>query len=89
MDGALAEGRTEHWLTPSRRAESELPPDLVAALASATATADRVALASALTAAWRCGRALWLRLAATERMTAPVGTPVPDALFAELDRHYN
>jgi lincosamide nucleotidyltransferase B/F len=46
----LAEHRTDHWLTPSRRAEAELRttfPD----------THDDVR------AAWRTGRALWTRLA--------------------------
>jgi lincosamide nucleotidyltransferase len=74
----LAEGRTEHWLTPSRRAEEELPASLVAAISQATATADRDVIAAALAAAWQCGRALWLRL--TEQP--------PAALFAELDRRY-
>jgi lincosamide nucleotidyltransferase len=74
----LAEGRTEHWLTPSRQAETELPAELVAAISRATATADPRSLAAALAAAWLCGRALWLRLA----------TETPAALFAELDRRY-
>ncbi|MCS7479568.1 hypothetical protein ACFFQW_19375 [Umezawaea endophytica] len=60
----LAERSTEHWLTPSRLAEAELPPAL---LASVDVTAP--------SAAWRVGRALWVRL----------GCPVPTVLFAELD----
>jgi lincosamide nucleotidyltransferase len=74
----LAEGHTEHMLTPSRRAEQELPADIVAAISRATATADRGSLTAALTAAWHCGRALWLRLAPNP----------PAALLAELDRRY-
>ncbi|GAA3349060.1 hypothetical protein GCM10020358_69830 [Amorphoplanes nipponensis] len=49
----LAEGRTEHWLTPSRRAEAELGAATVAALGR---THDDVG------AAWQIGRALWLKL---------------------------
>ena len=74
----LAEGHTEHWLTPSRRAEVELPAGLVTAISRATATADRDSLTAALAAAWHCGRALWLRLADFP----------PVDLFAELDRRY-
>jgi lincosamide nucleotidyltransferase len=47
----LAYGATGTWLTPSRRAESELPADVVAAV-----TDD-------LVDCWRLGRALWLKLA--------------------------
>lgn len=49
----LAEGRTEHWLTPSRRAEAEL---------SAATIAELSALHDDVSAAWQAGRALWLRL---------------------------
>ncbi|MGA5303873.1 hypothetical protein ACPCHT_28390 [Nucisporomicrobium flavum] len=49
----LAEGRTEHWLTPSRRAEAELGAATLAALGR---THEDVG------AAWRAGRALWLEL---------------------------
>ena len=49
----LAEGRTEHWLTPSRQAEAELSAATIAALAR---THDDVS------AAWQAGRALWRRL---------------------------
>jgi len=49
----LAEGRTEHWLTPSRRAEAELSAATIAALSR---TADDVG------AAWQAGRALWRRI---------------------------
>ena len=49
----LAEGRTEHWLTPSRQAEAELSAATVAALSR---THDDVG------AAWQTGRALWLRI---------------------------
>ena len=49
----LAEGRTGHWLTPSRQAEAELSAATVAALSR---THDDVG------AAWQAGRALWLRI---------------------------
>jgi lincosamide nucleotidyltransferase B/F len=49
--GRLVDGSTEHWLTPSRLAEEELPPSLVARLDVTTPAA-----------AWRVGRALWLEL---------------------------
>ncbi len=71
----LAENRTQHWLTPSRAAETDLPADVVAALHRATAVADPVSLRAAVSAAWACGRDYWRRLV----------RPVPEALFAELD----
>jgi len=49
----LAEGRTEHWLTPSRLAEAELS----AATAGALARTHQD-----VSAAWQTGRALWLKL---------------------------
>jgi lincosamide nucleotidyltransferase len=48
----LADGRTANWLTPSRRAELDLPADLVADVGSAD-----------LAVLWRCGREHWSRLA--------------------------
>ena len=75
----LAEGRTQHWLTPSRSAETDLPADVVAAIRRSTATADPAALAAAVTAAWECGRTHWQHLAGA------AGRSTPDALFADLD----
>jgi lincosamide nucleotidyltransferase len=66
----LAENSTEHWLTPSRRAEQELRPETTAALAH---THQDVRLA------WRSGRALWTELAARS------GKAVPQELFDELE----
>lgn len=71
----LATGHTEHWLTPSRAAETDLPPEVVAALHRATASANRESLAEAITAAWTCGRDYWCQL----------DDSPPEALFAELD----
>jgi lincosamide nucleotidyltransferase B/F len=48
----LTAGVTDHWLTPSRLAEQDLPADLVARVDVTTPQA-----------AWRAGRALWLELA--------------------------
>ncbi|GAA2676408.1 nucleotidyltransferase domain-containing protein [Actinoplanes palleronii] len=69
----LAEGRTRHWLTPSRAAETDLPPDVVAALHRVTA--DAASVTPALAAAWVCGRGYWVRLVPS----------VPVGLFEELD----
>lgn len=63
----LAEGRTERWLTPSRLAEAELSAATIAALSR---THEDVS------AAWRAGRALWIKL----------DPDPPEVLFAELDR---
>jgi lincosamide nucleotidyltransferase B/F len=71
----LAHGRTEHWLTPSRQAEIELPPETVRAINRTTATANHNSLVAALAAAWHYGRELWPE-------------PVPAELMAELDLHY-
>jgi lincosamide nucleotidyltransferase B/F len=75
----LAEGSTEHWLTPSRRAETDLPSDVVAELCRSTAAAEPDELRDALRKAWRLGRRYWIALARQYHRT------VPDALFAELD----
>jgi lincosamide nucleotidyltransferase len=75
----LAEGSTGHWLTPSRRAEVELPADVVAELRRATASGKPDEIRGALRAAWRQGRRYWAELA--ERH----GFGVPGDLFAEID----
>jgi lincosamide nucleotidyltransferase len=75
----LADGATGHWLTPSRAAEVELAPDVVAALRRATAAAEPDALHRALGAAWRLGRSRWTELAGR------YGSAVPAGLFAEVD----
>lgn len=75
----LAENATEHWLTPSRGAEVELSAEIVAQLRAATAEAMPEGLARALRAAFELGRRCWSVLA--DRY----GTPLPTALFAELD----
>ncbi|MDP9792322.1 lincosamide nucleotidyltransferase [Catenuloplanes nepalensis] len=72
----LAERRTQHWLTPSRAAETDLPPTAVAALHALAPTADPAAITGAIAATWRFGRHRWRQL--TE------GT-APDALILELD----
>lgn len=75
----LAENTTKHWLTPSRRAEDELPADVVGQLRAATAEAASEALAKALRAAFELGRRCWTVLAGR------YGTTPPTELFAELE----
>ena len=75
----LADGRTQHWLTPSRRAEQDLTPETVAAIAATTAQAHAYAVGEAIVAAWACGRAYWSRLASR------FGFPLPEGLLHELD----
>ncbi|NUR74550.1 MAG: hypothetical protein HOU81_27385 [Hamadaea sp.] len=71
----LVEGRTGSWLTPSRRAESDLSAQVISSITAATTSADAAAVAKAIAAAWTCGRDLWERLA----------EDVPAGLFADLD----
>ncbi|GGK75658.1 nucleotidyltransferase domain-containing protein [Mangrovihabitans endophyticus] len=75
----LAEGRTQHWLTPSRSAETDLPGDVAEALHETTTAADPETLTRAIGAAWRHGRRHWQQLAARG------GRPVPEAFFQDLD----
>jgi lincosamide nucleotidyltransferase len=72
----LATGATDTWLTPSRRAESELPPALVAQL---HATLHAVP-GEALIASWRVGRDIWRQLAERHAFGVPI------ALWNQLDR---
>jgi lincosamide nucleotidyltransferase len=76
----LVEDDTEHWLTPSRQAEADLTPPTIEALARSTAVAEDAAIRAAILDAWLCGRSWWTRLAHRH------GQPVPQGLFAELDR---
>lgn len=75
----LAHGNTRHWLTPSRRAEAELPPRDLADLRRATAAADPDDIHAALRAAWRSGRRYWSELALLHDRA------MPDGLVAEID----
>jgi lincosamide nucleotidyltransferase len=75
----LAEARTAHWLTPSRRAERELTRATLDRLAGTQATADPDSIRSAIGVAWRLGRELWTALATRH------GRSVPADLFVELD----
>ncbi|QUQ71955.1 hypothetical protein [Kutzneria sp. CA-103260] len=75
----LAENATEHWLTPSRRAEAELSAEAVAGLRAATTEATPEGLTRALRAASELGRRYWTVLADRH------GTALPTALFDELD----
>jgi lincosamide nucleotidyltransferase len=75
----LAEGNTAHWLTPSRRAEAELSPHIVAELRHTTASAEAHDVREAVRAAWILGRRYWTELAELH------DRPVPHGLLAELD----
>lgn len=75
----LVHDRTEHWLTPSRLAEAELPGDVVIELRRTTAAADPGPVREALRVAWQRGRGYWTELARRHR------TGLPEALFAEID----
>ncbi len=69
----LAEGRTEHWLTPSRNAEKVLPAEVVAALHAATS------VPAAIKAMWTCGRRYWEQL-------APIPSELFDELDAATEK---
>lgn len=75
----LAEHRTQHWLTPSRRAEAELPAHVLSSLRHTTASADPDELRQAIRMAWRHGRRYWIELAKQR------GFDIPQTLFAEID----
>ena len=73
----LAEHSTDHWLTPSRAAEIELPAPTIAALTWGSLPGD--VLEEHTRALWHDGRHHWRTL------LARLGRPEPAALFAELD----
>jgi lincosamide nucleotidyltransferase len=75
----LLSGQTTHWLTPSRSAETELPPAVVVELRATTGAAEPAQVREALVTAWQLGRRYWVELAELH------GLSVPEALFAELD----
>jgi lincosamide nucleotidyltransferase len=70
---------TDHWLTPSRCAERELPPDVLAELRRSTLSAHADDVAAAIHHAWRCGRRYWAELAQRH------GRAIPHDLILELD----
>ncbi|MFC0431499.1 hypothetical protein [Kutzneria buriramensis] len=76
----LAHGATEHWLTPSRRAEWELPPEIVRALRASTTSAEDVR--RALPAAFELGRRCWTVLA--DRYEVELPTRLLDEVAAAL-----
>jgi lincosamide nucleotidyltransferase len=75
----LVERRTEHWLTPSRRAEWELPAQVLPNLRDTTASAHPDEVRQAIRMAWHHGRRYWTELAKRHDLD------VPQALFAEID----
>lgn len=77
----LVEGRTRHWLTPSRCAEVELSGDVIEFLQSAVPRgATDVDVRKAIRAAWLYGRLLWEQLAAQHKLD------LPDGLFQQIDQ---
>lgn len=77
----LVEGRTCHWLTPSRCAEAELPADAVEIFRGAVPRGATAAdVRNAIRAAWPYGRHLWEELAARHELA------LPDRLFMEIDQ---
>jgi lincosamide nucleotidyltransferase len=79
------EGNTDHWPTPSRMVEKELPPAAYARFGECTAALDRRSLERAYYASWVWGQEL---MAALEPR---FGIAVPASLrtsLAERIRHY-
>ncbi|MFD4990363.1 nucleotidyltransferase domain-containing protein [Streptomyces sp. NPDC058372] len=74
----LLRGSTDHWLTPSRAAERDLPAADLARHTATTARLDAVELREAARASWHWSR----ELAAEARCRW--GTPVPEALHARI-----
>ncbi len=74
----LLEGRTEHWITPTKCLESEISPGAYARYISCSAAVDRGALGAAYRHAWRWGREMMTGLAA--RYPVTLSTPLLDAL---------
>jgi lincosamide nucleotidyltransferase len=75
----LVHDKTQHWLTPSRQAETELPHDVVIELGRTTAPADAGAVREALRVAWQRGRGYWTELARRHRIDPP------EELFTEIE----
>ncbi len=62
----LLAGRTDNWLTPSKSAEQDLPPEVMARYRACTATSDPGALWAAYGALWAWGGEMLDALAAHE-----------------------
>jgi lincosamide nucleotidyltransferase B/F len=75
----LAHNRTQHWLTPSRQAEADLPDHVVTDLRRTTAPADPDEVRQALRVTWQVGRRYWTELAKRHNHGLPA------ALFTEID----
>jgi lincosamide nucleotidyltransferase len=75
----LAHHRTQHWLTPSRQAEADLPGHVVTDLRRATAPAQLDEVRQALRVAWHHGRRYWIQLASRHNLVLPAD------LFTEID----
>ncbi|MBV1852677.1 hypothetical protein [Catellatospora tritici] len=77
--GRLADRSTEHWLTPSRCAESDLDADTITALHATVPTADPADIDRAIAAAWALGRRCW------QQLSTRTGRPIPADLCTDLD----
>ncbi|MBN2303185.1 MAG: Lnu(F)/Lnu(G) family lincosamide nucleotidyltransferase [Anaerolineae bacterium] len=82
-----AEGRTDHWFTPSRLAEHDFSPETYARLRTCTAPLDPRALRLAYRAAWDWGGELLDDLRAHHTITVPDGLRerITAAIHAETE----
>ncbi|MGW9340670.1 nucleotidyltransferase domain-containing protein [Streptomyces albidoflavus] len=74
----LLRGSTDHWLTPSRAAEQDLPAADLARYTATTAPLEAAALRAAARASWQWSREL------SAGAHGRWGTPVPEALHARI-----
>lgn len=75
----LVTARTDHWLTPSRCAERELPSHVLAELREVIANAHTEDVSATIQRAWQSGRRYWTELAQRH------GREAPQPLFTEID----
>jgi lincosamide nucleotidyltransferase B/F len=75
-------GQTQHWLTPSRLAERELPADMYARFASCTADLSDGALERAYRSAWQWGKELIAELNLSS------GVELPAELIRAIDERF-
>ena len=78
----IREGRTEHWLTPSKGLEAELSTEAYTRYVACTASLAGTQLEDAYRAAWAWGRALIRDLDADYEIERQ------DALVEKLDRYF-
>ncbi len=76
----MLEGRTEHWITPTRAAERELSPAAYERFRACAAALDRPAIERAYGAAWRWGSEMMAALAAR------YGVELATGLMTKIER---